>query len=144
MEYNQRPLQFRAWDKLQGKFLYPYPEAFNILGEVTCFDLIGEQLKEFTPEKTTLERLNDVIITQYTGLNDKNGKKIFEGDIVNVLNIEPSMDLLDEEEKWEAGDVEVVFDEGVFGFEHPVGGHAPLFAFDIREMQVIGNIFEGE
>lgn len=78
----QRELVFRAWDKLQNKFLYPHPIGFSILGETMCFDLIGQQIKEFTPELTTLERLNDVVITQFTGFLDRYGNQIYEGDIM--------------------------------------------------------------
>lgn len=77
-----RVLKFRAWDKIGKKFLLPYPEGFHLLGETTCFDLIGQQLKERTPEKTTLEMLDDVEITLFTGLLDKNGKEMCEGDRV--------------------------------------------------------------
>jgi uncharacterized phage protein (TIGR01671 family) len=78
----EREIKFRAWDKLQIIFLKPWPDGFHILGETTCFNIIGQQLKQFTPDKSTLERLNDVIITQYTGLKDKNNNEIYEDDIV--------------------------------------------------------------
>ena len=124
-----RPLKFRAWDKVSKKFLRPWPDGFAILGETTCFDLIGMQLKERNHEKTILEMLDDVIITQFTSLHDRHGKEIWEGDKVNIEIIK---------DEWRPD--EIIFSQGMFrrkSTKTPIGWVHPLC------IEVIGNIFEG-
>ena len=65
---------FRAWDKENKKWLWPY-EGFSIIGEVTVFDLLKQM---------SIEDFNNIIIVQFTGLYDINDKKIFEGDLVKT------------------------------------------------------------
>ena len=73
--------KFGAWDSLKKKFLWPWPEAFHIFGETTCFGLIEQQI-ETTLEKGTLERiLDDVVIVQFIGLKDIKGKEAYSGAI---------------------------------------------------------------
>ena len=78
-------LKFRAFDTETKIMLC---EGFHIIGEVMMFGLIDEHIRENLCGKDTLERYNDIVITQFSGRTDSNGKDIYEGDIVNVKGLD--------------------------------------------------------
>jgi uncharacterized phage protein (TIGR01671 family) len=117
-----RELKFRVWDKLQERFIkcdegYQGHYVLSLKGEYHNL-LNGSGGKE-------------CVVQQYTGLKDKNGVDIYEGDIVKATSDQY------ENENFVG---KVIFDEGCFLTWVNTNDIRGIWGED--DIEVIGNIFE--
>ena len=99
----------------------------------------GYSIEDFTKDKNNCFDVIPETVGQYTGLKDKNGKMIFEGDIV-ICRQEINGNFIDEH--IEKGYVEMK--QGAFGLHRKQGYYRPFKDWlEDYEYEVIGNILKG-
>ena len=108
-----RGLKFRAWDKLDKEFVQNIDCLLDMSVAERVFALDDEG--------------GELVIEQYTGLKDKNGKEIYEGDIVKCGPYSARPIVFEEGRYWLGEEPDDLFFSS--GFFH--GG-----------IEVIGNIHE--
>lgn len=130
-----REIKFRAYDKEVEKmtyfddedYLYNYPFILQ-LKQVFKKDSNYDDYEDFEYEDVT----DKVELMEYTGLHDKNGKEIYEGDIIRIIvnnNIEKIC--------------KVEFKNGIFGVMFSKNKELTAFPhFCNTTFEVIGNIYE--
>jgi len=117
-----REIKFRVWNKKEKKW-----ESGGI-----AMDLKGDCEICWTEFGELMERAENVILCQYTGLKDKNDKEIYEGDIVRYQILQKNYWV-----KWDGHNAKFFacgksndFDSGSY--------RASAF----KQMEIIGNIWE--
>lgn len=128
-----REIKFRAWDERNAEMVYSDKEdAFyiNPKGAMFMYALPkpepGLDVKYFIDYK----------LMQYTGLKDKNGKEIYEGDILNAYH--------NEFEVYEIAAVKYSAPAFTLGRYWKDGSHDwySMEQYDSYELEVLGNIYE--
>ena len=76
-------------------------------------------------------------LLQYTGVKDKNGKEIYEGDVVKLVHFKDGR-------KKETGKVIFLHSQAGFGIIDRDGNEYPLFRNTAKQIEIIENIQENK
>lgn len=127
-----RTIKFRAWDKINKKMCSSIGTERTFYGGHLCLEITKARPDEDSLDNKSVALFNYELM-QFTGLLDKNGKEIYEGDIVEWT-------IFPEGKKPTRIKDAVGFSNGCFKVEKRVellGLKEPH-----RKLEVIGNIYE--
>jgi len=116
-----RTIKFRAWNKVIKKMAYDIQNEYDCSCNYTDGDLTyQDSFSNYFDDGSGEDRW---VVMQYTGLKDKNGKEIYEGDIYREFG---EISVVPSEMSWNCGCC-----DSVYGW-----------ATDAEMYEIIGNIYE--
>ncbi len=135
-----REIKFRAWDKVHECYLYDIQDAYDTLSGFVKYE-DGENADYDEDCFGGFLDNKQYAVEQYTGLQDKNGRKIYEGDIVSYT-------------AWHngkrggtiTGPVVYCGDLGMSSFDIQLdrGGEIDRAVLPARGTEILGNIWENQ
>ena len=136
-----REIKFRAWLKKEERMVSVSHISFIGLA-YRCNHVLGigfEEIDVYEGDSSSGDwrPFNEIILMQYTGFKDSNGKEIYEGDIVSCLGHDDE-DIYDSLVYYSGG--ALCIDSSGCDYDYIAIGWA--LESDLFSIEVIGNIYE--
>ena len=138
-----REIKFRVWDKAEHRMFDVEQLVFDPNGELVSIYSYGpdfsNDLDALMGEKPDL---NEAVLMEYTGLHDKNGREVYESDILRVT---------DEDGESYVATVKWFGDEGYPAFDlegipatrfYDANALSTIFNSGVETCEVIGNVHD--
>ena len=129
-----REIKFKAYAKAYNKIVNVDRLGLNSDGTAQEIIVAERELGEYDSDEWADLQAGEFELLQYAGLKDKNGKEIYEGDIVSFKSAHSNYDYKTiGEVVWYCGEAAFLVECNGEIFKH----------FDeIREIEVLGNVYE--
>lgn len=129
-----REIKFRAWDKITKQIFEVEKIDFmaierNVYGFITYKSILGGM-----NESLSFRSFDDAELMQFTGLKDRKGVEIYEGDIVKFCDIRYTKSII--------GEIKFNTERGRLMIYPNVSQGRDLTAEKASKCEIIGNIFE--
>lgn len=127
----KREIKFRAWNKENECYLYDIQRAYDMLSGCVKYDDGEDAVYEEECFAGFMDN-DQFVVEQYTGLHDKNGREIYEGDVLDIgLRNQDGKPVI----------APVSYETYAAGYVLDNGGNG-IWQRLTEDCEVIGNIFE--
>lgn len=127
----KREIKFRGKSTDTRKWVYGFLSFFYTAGKDENGLILTDKAKIYSPENCQCSDIWAETVCQFSEITDKNGKRIFEHDIILIHESESSYQFT----------VEVLFHKGMFCYRNKACGFTPLWYVSDR-CEVIGSVFD--
>jgi len=128
-----REIKFRAWDNNSKSFIEDDEYLIGLNGKFYRMDFYSG-IENYEDGNLIWNELDNITLSQFTGLLDKNGKEIFEGDIL-IFYIRVDADIDDAGQVYKCKG-QVIFDNGAFIIQNIEPKVRPFFYYDWDKMKI--------